>query len=39
MLKGYIVPGGYMGWIDNEKRYQLFSCEQDYIEFMEDNNA
>lgn len=39
MLKGYSVPGGYMGWIATEKCYRLFSCEADYIEFMEESNA
>ena len=32
MLKGYVVPDGYMGWVG--ARYMLFATEQDYIEFM-----
>lgn len=39
MLKGYHVQSGYMGWIATEKCYRLFSCEADYIEFVEGENA
>ncbi len=33
-LKGYDVPGGYMGWIGH--KYMLFSSDRDYKEWMED---
>ena len=33
-MKGYYVSIGYYGWIGN--RWMLFSCERDYIEWMED---
>lgn len=31
-IKGYNVPEGYMGWTG--KKYQLFSCELDYREWI-----
>lgn len=31
-LRGYHTDSGYMGWIGT--RYMLFSCEQDYVEWM-----
>lgn len=31
-IKGYNVPEGYMGWTG--KKYQLFSCESDYREWI-----
>ena len=34
-MKGYDTYSGYMGWIGD--RYMLFSCERDYIEWMEDD--
>ena len=33
-MKGFDVSYGYMGYVDGE--YLLFSCEQDYLEYMED---
>lgn len=33
-MKGYNTAAGYMGIVNGE--YILFSCEQDYIEYMED---
>lgn len=33
-IKGYNTNQGYMGYVNGE--YRLFSCEQDYIEYMED---
>lgn len=33
-MKGYIVNNGYMGYIGGS--YQLFACESDYREYMED---
>ena len=35
MVKGYLVPDGYMGWVDG--RYMLFATETDYIEYITDN--
>lgn len=34
MLKGYNTNVGYIGWIGD--RWMLFSCERDYIEYMEE---
>lgn len=34
-MKGYDTYSGYMGWTG--ERYMLFSCERDYIEWMEDD--
>lgn len=31
-MKGYTVPGGYMGFV--EGRYQLFETESAYYEYM-----
>ena len=33
-MKGYNTENGYMGYVDGE--YQLFACEADYEEWMED---
>lgn len=32
-MKGYIVPQGYMGLVENT--YRLFATESDYIEYLE----
>ena len=32
-MKGYYNQVGYMGYV--EGRWVLFSCEQDYMEYME----
>lgn len=32
-MKGYNVEEGYMGFVNGE--YMLFSCERDYIEYVE----
>lgn len=32
-MKGYIVAGGFMGYVDGA--YRLFASEQDYYEYME----
>lgn len=34
MIKGYIVPYGYMGYISATKSYMLFATEQDYLEYI-----
>jgi len=34
MVKGYIVPSGYMGYISATNSYQLFATEQDYLEYI-----
>ncbi len=33
-MKGYSTANGYMGLVND--KYQLFACEADYIEYMED---
>lgn len=32
LVKGYTVPGGYMGFV--EGKYQLFETEMAYYEYM-----
>lgn len=32
IVKGYIVPDGYMGLVKG--KYQLFATELDYLEYM-----
>ena len=32
MVKGYIVPYGYMGYVDG--RYILFATEAEYIDYI-----
>lgn len=34
MVKGYPVPDGFMGWLKNENKYQLFATETDYLEYI-----
>lgn len=36
MPKGYAVPYGYMGFVDNS--YILFASESDYLEYIQDNH-
>ena len=31
-MKGYIVPDGFMGFVDG--RYELFATENDYYEYL-----
>ena len=33
-MKGYMMPEGYMGYVDGE--YMLFASEEDYYEFMDE---
>jgi hypothetical protein len=33
-MKGYSTEAGYMGYVDG--RYILFSCEEDYLDFLEE---
>lgn len=35
MVKGYYVPYGYMGYVNNH--YILFASEKEYLEFIEEN--
>lgn len=35
MIKGYVVPYGYMGYIDG--RYELFATESEYIDTFKEN--
>lgn len=32
-MKGYPVQGGYIGYADG--KWMLFSCERDYVEYLE----
>ena len=32
MIKGYVVPNGYMGLVKG--KYQLFASENEYYEYM-----
>lgn len=34
MMKGYYVPNGYMGYIQQEGKYVLFATETDYYEYI-----
>lgn len=34
MIKGYLVPNGYMGYISATNTYQLFATEQEYLEYI-----
>ena len=31
---GYLTSEGYMGYISDENRYQLFDTEQEYLEYI-----
>lgn len=33
-MKGYSTESGYMGLVDGQ--YMLFSCEEDYIEYLQE---
>lgn len=33
-LKGYPVPDGYMGWLDDHRQYRLFASEADYKDYI-----
>lgn len=35
-MKGYDVANGYMGYVNGD--YRLFPTEEEYVEFMEENN-
>lgn len=36
LIKGYIVPNGYMGFVNG--KYILFATEADYLEYMKEEN-
>ena len=36
MKDGYIVNSGYMGYLESEGRYRLFSTEGDYRDYLKD---
>ena len=40
MMKGYVVPSGYMGYLPSVGKYLLFATEEDYIDMYkgESNN-
>lgn len=29
---GYLLPDGYMGWVESEHRYLMFATEDEYLE-------
>lgn len=31
-MKGYVVPAGYMGYVDGH--YQLFATEDEYLDYI-----
>ena len=33
-IKGYDVPGGFMGWLDEITDYRLFASYRDYVEYV-----
>jgi hypothetical protein len=35
-MKGYVLPFGYMGWVEKYGRYMMFATEDEYKEWMED---
>lgn len=37
MIKGYVTPFGYMGYIDGH--YQKFPTEQEYVEEVRERNG
>ena len=38
-LKGYNLPFGYAGWVEEENIYRLFATEADYREYLEEEDA
>lgn len=36
MTKGYPVATGFMGWIPKKNNYMLFATEDEYEEYMEE---
>ena len=36
-IKGYPVSSGYMGYIEEENRYQLFDTEEEYKEYIRES--
>lgn len=37
VIKGYLIPAGYMGYIPSLNEYILFPTEQEYIEYFNDS--
>lgn len=35
-LRGYYVPFGYMGWVEEKRKYVMFATESEYREYMEE---
>ena len=35
--KGYFIDDGFMGWVGD--RYMLFATEQDYYDYIEENES
>ena len=38
IIKGYYNSMGYMGWVPWIGDYMLFSCESDYIDYLEEES-
>lgn len=34
MKKGYYTSQGYMGWVEDENKYILFSSEKEYLDYI-----
>lgn len=37
-MRGYDVGVGYMGWMPDTQRYELFATETEYAEMFEERN-
>lgn len=35
--KGYLVPGGYFGWVEEIKDYRMFATEEEYEEMLKES--
>lgn len=36
---GYLIPDGYMGWVEAEHRYRIFATEKEYLEVEHGESA
>ena len=36
-FKGYPIASGWMGWVPWYERYMLFTTEQEYYDYVDDN--
>ena len=37
-MRGYDVGCGYMGWMPDTKKYELFETEDEYVEMFKERN-